>query len=176
MCSETTATTVTRLQDKGMITLRANLSDPAVRSAVSAAGLMCPEQRGIVSAPAARVAWMSPDELLVVCAAESVTEVLAQIAQAFEGLHHLAVSVGGARVCFELNGPDADLVLAQLCPVDLAKFPEGEVRRTRLAQIPAAFWREDAGRMTLICFRSVSDYAQGLLENAARHTEAVNLP
>jgi hypothetical protein len=58
--------------------------------------------------------------------------------------------------------------LAKLCPVDLAPgvFEAGEMRRTRLAQVPAAFWWEEDG-FTLVCFRSVAQYAFDVLKGAA---------
>lgn len=176
MCSEITSTVVTRSPEGGMIALRADLSDTAVVQALQEAGLAMPEIRGIVSAGSIRVAWMSPDEVLILCAAEAVDVLLGKIGNAFAEMHHMAVPVGSARVRFQIQGPDADLVLAKLCPVDMVSFPDGEIRRTRLAQIPAAFWRDGADSLSLICFRSVADYARGALENAAQHTDHVNLP
>lgn len=176
MCSDVTSTVVTRLQEDGMIALRADLSDDAVVQALQEAGVALPGLRGFVSGDSLDVAWMSPDELLVICAAATVDSVLSKVTEAFAGLHHMAVPVGGARVRFNIKGPDADLVLARLCPADMKTFPAGEIRRTRLAQIPAAFWRDGADSLSLVCFRSVADYAQGALENAATHTDQVSLP
>ena len=69
-------------------------------------------------------------------------------------------------MAFDLQGPGAQGALAKLCPVDFAALAPSEVRRTRMAQIPAAFWRHGDG-WRILCFRSVAGYAEALLRNAA---------
>ena len=61
-------------------------------------------------------------------------------------------------------------VLAKLTPANLHPdaLATGEVRRTRLAQVPAAVWLRDEDTAELICFRSVARYVFDLLSNAAR--------
>ena len=61
-------------------------------------------------------------------------------------------------------------VLAKLSPADMriSALPVGRVRRTRLAQVPAAFWFTDDSEAVVICFRSVADYVFGLLSTAAQ--------
>jgi sarcosine oxidase subunit gamma len=49
----------------------------------------------------------------------------------------------------------------------MVAFPAGEIRRTRLAQIAAAFWMPQEGTVELVCFRSVAQYAFDLLTQAA---------
>ena len=63
-------TSIERLEQGGMITLRADLSDAATSHALEMCGLTVPAQRQILPAPAGGVGWMSPDELLILCAAE----------------------------------------------------------------------------------------------------------
>ena len=80
------------------------------------------------------------------------------------------MEVSDARAVFRLTG-DLDAareVLAKLTPADLSPtaFGEGEVRRTKLGQVAAAFWIEDGG-ITLVSFRSVAAYVFDLLSNAA---------
>ena len=48
-------------------------------------------------------------------------------------------------------------------------------RRTRMAQVPAAFWLDEAGNFHLICFRSVADYAFELLKVSAQPGGEVGL-
>jgi sarcosine oxidase subunit gamma len=50
--------------------------------------------------------------------------------------------------------------------VDFVTLAPGELRRTRAAQVAAAFWREGDG-YTLVCFRSVAGYVMGLLSHSA---------
>ena len=155
---------------QGMVTLRGDLSDKALAKAVKAAtGFAMPKQRCIVHAGGKSVAWMSPDELLLLVPYAETSETVFALESALAGQHHLAVDVSDARASFYISGTGAREVLARLCPVDLSPqaFGPGEIRRTRLAQVPAAFWMDEAGSVTLICFRSVARYAFDVLAGAA---------
>ncbi|MEP2203837.1 MAG: sarcosine oxidase subunit gamma, partial [Tateyamaria sp.] len=59
---------------------------------------------------------------------------------------------------------------AKLAPVDLApgQFTSGMFRRTRMGQVPAAFWLREDGVFEVICFRSVAQYMFDLLSVAAQ--------
>ncbi|WP_297769823.1 sarcosine oxidase subunit gamma family protein [uncultured Roseovarius sp.] len=154
----------------GMITLRGDLASKEVKDAVQkAVGLDIPAQRQAVSGQGSAVLWMSPDELLLICAYDSVSQTIATLEEALKGQHFLAVNVSDARTYLHLSGAGARETLAKLCPVDLseAAFTPGMFRRTRMAQVPAAFWLDEAGTFHLICFRSVADYAFNLLKTAA---------
>ena len=155
---------------RGMITLRGDLSSNEVRAAVKEAiGLDVPAQRQALSGQGTAVLWMSPDELLLICAYDGVAETIATLEEALKGQHFLAVNVSDARTYMQVSGAGARETLAKLCPVDLspAAFTPGMFRRTRMAQVPAAFWLDGAGTFHLICFRSVADYAFNLLKTAA---------
>ena len=54
----------------------------------------------------------------------------------------------------------------KLAPVDFANLAPRELRRTRVGQVAAAFWKDGDG-YTLISFRSVAGYVMGLLEHSA---------
>jgi len=49
----------------------------------------------------------------------------------------------------------------------LDRMEPDELRRTRIAQVAGAFWREGDG-FTLVCFRSVAGYVMGLLTHSAQ--------
>jgi sarcosine oxidase subunit gamma len=158
----------------GMITLRGDLATKAMAQALDKAmGLPMPGQRRIVAnADGTRhAAWMSPDELLLILPYAQVSDALAALGAALAGTHHLVENVSDARSLIAVTGKDAPLreVLAKLAPVDLHPdhFPKGEIRRTRLAQVAAAFWITEAGQAHVICFRSVSRYVFDLLTAAA---------
>nr|WP_233192744.1 sarcosine oxidase subunit gamma family protein [Acidimangrovimonas sediminis] len=154
----------------GMITLRGNFASEAFVSAVkSASGLDLPGIRQVVRADGMTLGWMSPDELMLMLPYAEVPGVLARLNAALAGEHALAVDVSDARAVFVLTGTRAREVLAKLSPADLAPghFAEGELRRTRLAQVPAAFWMTGEAEVTLFCFRSVAGYVMGLLTTAA---------
>ena len=154
----------------GMITLRGDLASDAVAGAVQqAVGLGIPAQRQAVTGGDTAVIWMSPDELMLVCAYDAAPATVATLEQALAGTHLLAVNVSDARSHLHITGSGAREVLAKLCPVDLSPgaFTPGMVRRTRMAQIAAGFWLDEAETFHLICFRSVSAYAFNLLRTAA---------
>jgi sarcosine oxidase subunit gamma len=162
--------TVADIGPQGMITLRGNLTK--LGDALGQVGLTLPEPRQIVHAGDRSAAWMSPDELLLLVPYAQVSEAISALTAALEGMHFLAANVSDARAMFALSGaPEAVReTLAKLVPVDLApgSFEPGEIRRTRLAQVPAAMWLTQDGAAQVICFRSVAQYAFDLLKTAAQ--------
>ena len=151
----------------GMISLRAKPETKGLDKAVKAAvGVKVPEVRRMEWGKDRGCGWMSPDEYLLVLPYAEVAAAMAGIAKALGAEHHLAADVSDARAVFRIDGPKADQVIAKLCPVDLAAMAPGELRRTRAAQVAAAFWRDEAG-YTLVSFRSVGVYVMGLLSHSA---------
>ena len=73
---------------------------------------------------------------------------------------------------FRLTGAGAGEVLSKISPALLPA--RGEVRRSRIGQIAAAFWRSGDAEMTVICFRSVAGYARDLLSHAARRESQID--
>jgi len=62
--------------------------------------------------------------------------------------------------------PHAGDVIAKLSPANLDAMPGDGLRRSRAAQVAAAFWRIDGG-FRVIGFRSTADYLGLVLRNAA---------
>lgn len=152
----------------GMVTLRAKAGTPGLDAAVKAVtGCALPKPRQVARQDDKAVGWMSPDEYLLILPYAEVGGALSAIAAALKGQHHLAVDVSDARAVFRIEGGKADQVLRKLSPVDFDRLEPGELRRTRAAQVAAAFWAEADG-FTLVCFRSVADYVMGLLSHSAR--------
>ena len=152
----------------GMISLRAKADVPGLADAVrhvTRTGL--PEIRRIEVAGECAAGWMSPDEYLLILPYGDTEAAMVALGKALQGQHHLAVVVSDARAVFRIEGAKADQVLAKLAPVDLAGMAPGELRRTRAAQVAAAFWRQDDG-YSLVCFRSTAAYVMGLLEHSAQ--------
>ncbi|WP_444462478.1 sarcosine oxidase subunit gamma [Rhodobacter capsulatus] len=161
--------TVTEAGLSGMVTLRADLSLTATRIALAGQGLKLPGPREIVAGEKGRfTAWMSPDELLVLCSYEDAPGVAAGLAHSLHTEHALVTNVSDARARFTIAGAKADQVLMKLCPVDFAALKPGEMRRTRAAQVAAAIWRSGPEELSLVCFRSVAGYVMGLLEVSSR--------
>lgn len=162
---------------RGMISLRGDLSAAKVKAAVKkVTGLAIPDQRQITFSGEKGLGWMSPDELLVLVPYDDAGATVEALQVALAGVHHLTRDVSDARAIFRVEGDRAREVLAKLSPTDLHpdRFREGELRRTRLAQVPAAFWIEDGG-ITVVAFRSVAQYVFDLLKTSAEPGGEVNL-
>lgn len=161
---------------QGMVMLRGDLAEVAgaVREVT---GADMPPTRGIVRGDGASVAWMSPDELLILCDHGAAEELVARLTEALAGRHHLAVNVSDARAMFALTGGRGALrdVLSKITPADMSAdaLKPGEMRRTRLQQVPAAIWFESETEARVICFRSVAAYVFDLLAMSARDSGPV---
>lgn len=165
---------VTRVAARGMITLRGDLGSAKLTKAVKVVtGQAMPAPGQFLGDATSGVAWMSPDELLLIVPYADVTQSVLQIDKALSGKHFLASDVSDARAVFSVSGARARDVLARLCPVDLHpdSFGVGQFRRTRMAQVAAAFWMHDTG-FDVVCFQSVGDYAQDLLTQATKNATA----
>ncbi len=152
----------------GMISLRAKPDVKALAKAIKAAvGTKVPAQRRIEGTGQKACGWMSPDEYLLILPYAETGAAMAAIADAMGAEHHLAAVVSDARAVFRVEGDKAHQVLAKLSPVDFETLAPGELRRTRAAQVAAAFWKDDTG-FTVVCFRSVAGYIMGLLTHSAQ--------
>ncbi|MEM6478281.1 MAG: sarcosine oxidase subunit gamma family protein [Pseudomonadota bacterium] len=164
------AVTLRQMPLRGMITLKGDLKSAQVKEAAVVATDVAFPKRGTANCSREHgVAWMAPDELLILCPHGEVDKELARMRAALSGVHHLLQDVSDARVIFRLEGSEMRDVLAKVCPVDLrpAAFDVGKFRRTRIAQVPCAFWFRGADWAELIAFRSVQDYVWSVLANAA---------
>ncbi|PWJ15846.1 sarcosine oxidase subunit gamma [Jannaschia seohaensis] len=149
----------------GMITLRGAME--VLGSVVTkVTGCALPERRKFSVSGAYAALWMSPDELLLVCDHDEADEIAKRLTTELGAAFATVAVVSDARAVFDLAGPEAHRALAKLCPVDFPRLAENEVRRTRMAQVPAALWRHGEG-WRVVCFRSVAGYAERLLTNAA---------
>jgi sarcosine oxidase, subunit gamma len=162
----------------GMMTLRGDLGSAKVKKAIkSATGTKVPATGRIELNGGSAAAWMSPDELLVIVPYDEVAERLDALQVALAGEHALAVNVSDARAMFRISGPDAREVPAKLCPVDMSAdvFTPNTFRRTRMAQVAAAFWMDGDGTISVVCFRSVAGYVFNLLSAAAHPQSKVGV-
>ena len=160
------AAKLTPVERAGMITLRGDLASAAMAEAVKkVTGAAVPAANRCSIDGDRGVAWMSPDELLVLTPYDAAIEAASQIGAALKGVHHLAEVVSDARAVFRIEGADAREVLGKLTPADLSPeaFGPGDFRRSRLGQVAAAFWMVESGTIGVVCFRSVGDYLENLL-------------
>lgn len=150
--------TIARITDQGMITVRCDFANLT--------GISVPETRKIAD----DIAWMSPDELLVIVPKNEIPATIVKLEKTLASHHHLIADVSDARALFRLSGPNAREVLAKGAPVDMSPeaFRPGDIRRTRIGQVAAAFWMIDETTLHIVCFTSVSGYLEEWLQNACR--------
>ena len=160
----------------GMITLRGEFASGELAAALMAeTGCAVPERRRVTTGARGKVAWMSPDALLVIVEYSRAGAVAQGLNTALKAGFFTAANVSDARAMIRISGGQARDVLAKVCPVDFSDFSVGEVRRTRLAQVAAALWRDEPDHWTLVCFRSVAPYAWSVLETVSRPGGEVGL-
>lgn len=159
----------------GMISLRCDLSDKALPTLIkSITGTKLPAARRIEMKDGKAAGWMSPDELLLILPYRDAPIAVETIGKKLHASHHLAVDVSDARAVFRIEGTKATEVLMKLSPVDFSMLVAGDLRRTRVAQVAAAFWQDGDG-YTLVSFRSVAGYVMGLLEHSAQRGSDLRL-
>lgn len=163
---------------QGMITLRGDFADAKLQAAVKeATGHDLPQQRAMALQGDTGVAWMSPDELLLLVPYAEAHACVARLRAALAGTHHMVENVSDARAFIALSGADGLVreVLAKVVPVDMdpQHMPEGQMRRTKLAQVAAAIWMQAPGEARVVCFRSVGTYAYDVLCTVAAPNSAV---
>ena len=127
--------TVREMGLRGMITLRGDLSDTKLNAiCADLTGLSIPAEGSIAHEGDYGLAWMSPDEVLIMLPYDAALNAVAKIESALNGQHHLAVNVSDARAVLQVSGLYAREVIAKLAPVDLhpSSFPVGRFRRIRL--------------------------------------------
>ena len=150
-----------------MVTLKADLSNKTTRAALKKVfGGPVPAPRKVAKG----VAWMAPDELLIMVSEGTAPEDLVNRLHTEIKAPALAVDVSDARAVFTLKGNNAREVLAKGAPVDLSAdaFAQGDFRRTRLGQVAVAFWMEADDEITLVCFASLKQFMFDWLVNAAQ--------
>ncbi|MCC5967315.1 MAG: sarcosine oxidase subunit gamma [Natronohydrobacter sp.] len=151
---------------QGMITLRGDLG--AVAKALSdVTGCNVPATRKITQSGANAVAWMSPDEVLILCPHDAAPAMETRLREALAGAFATVATVSDARAVFTVTGPAWRDALAKLCPVDFSTLGAGDIRRTRAAQVAAAILVTGPDEVRLICFRSVAQYMFDILSSAA---------
>ena len=163
--------TIRQKSDHSMFTLRANLASNKVKLALKTClNMAAPKCGTYAQNDGIILAWMSPDELLIIVPKAERSAAFAALKQALDGRHYLLVDVSDARTTFTIEGGSAREVVAKLAPMDVsaAQFPVGGFARTRFAQVAGAIFVYQEDRLSLICFRSVQDYVFALLCGAAK--------
>ena len=123
------------------------------------------------------VAWLGPDELLVVAEGdpESLT---AALSEALGGSRGAVVDVSANRTVLELSGPGARSVLEKGCPVDLhpRAFGPGVAVTTTLGPVPLLLWQTAPATYRLLPRTSFADYVARWLMDAMTELGSPEVP
>ena len=123
------------------------------------------------------VAWLGPDELLVVAQADPgpLTAALSEALGADPGA---VVDVSANRTVLELSGPGARSVLEKGCPVDLhpRAFGPGSALTTTLGPVPLLLWQTAATTYRLLPRASFADYVARWLMDAMTELGSPEVP
>ena len=156
---------------RGMVLVKGDLDSTDMSTAFkTAVGLDLPATRRVASHGERHVLWMAPDEVLLLCPDADAAEATRALESALSGQHALVVDMSDARAEFVVTGQSVREVLAKLTPADMAAeaFVPGDIRRTRVAQSPAAIWLVSDTEARVFCFRSVAQYMFDVLSESAR--------
>ncbi len=162
----------------GMITLRGKFGSKTYKNVLQEAiGTELPNIRQLIQGDDRSVAWMSTDELLILCSWEDKAALVAALQKALGKRHSMVIDVSDAFKTFTLKGTKVREVIAKFAPVDLSpdSFKLLEVRRTRFGQIAATIWLTSQEEAIVICSRSVGDYMFKQLKAAVRPGSEVGI-
>ena len=145
---------------------------PEVRAAAEQApgvGVPATACRAAVATDRAAL-WLGPDEWLLLGPAAAAEMIAALLAEPLRALNHSLVDVSHRQSALVVRGPEAALLLAAGCPLDLdpGAFPVGMCTRTMLAKAEVVLWRTDAEVFRLEVWRSFVAYVDEFLREAAR--------
>lgn len=152
----------------GYIALRGDATSAAFVDAVSKTlGLALPTQPcGLAQAADAKIAWLSPDEWLLVCARDKVPVTIAALQAALVGVRSQVVDNSGGYTQVLLTGANAREVLAHCTVYDIDHLDAGRVVGTTFGKSAVILHRQDRG-FCLIFRRSFAEYIWRFMVRAA---------
>jgi sarcosine oxidase subunit gamma len=114
--------------------------------------------------------WLGPDEWLLIAPAANADAIGAALAAALAAVAHSLVDVSHRQVALELTTPEAALLIAAGCPLDLepGAFPVGMCTRTMLAKVEIVLWRTGPDEFRIEVWRSFAPYVSAFLAEAVR--------
>jgi heterotetrameric sarcosine oxidase gamma subunit len=162
-----------------MVDLRVDPASEAADRIQKSLGAPLPRQCGHTTAAGPhRVAWLGPDEWLVISQADA-TAVAAELREALAGAPGSVVDVSANRTTLELSGPAARQVLDKGCPLDLhpRAFGPGQAVSTTVGPVPVLLWQvDDLPTYRLFPRSSFADYLARWLIDAMSEYRGPQLP
>ncbi len=172
---------ISEIRDTGLIDLRVL---PKGRAAMSIAakelGFSLPHSPRTSASGRGRTAlWWSVDQWIVTCPRSRAQVLEKKLEAAFGRAHSMVTDASDTRVVIRVSGNQVREILMKGCCVDLlaADVTPGHVRRTQIAEIPAAihFVGDEPLTFDIYVFRSYADYLWQWLAVAGRASAAIQL-
>tara|TARA_A100001011_G_scaffold304492_1_gene318810 strand:+ start:30 stop:605 length:576 start_codon:yes stop_codon:yes gene_type:complete len=159
------------LDKPGMLTIRTKLISKKFQNIIKKVlKLNVPKNLEISSNKGLYLAWMSPDELLVISKnKKEIMEIKSRILNSLDALESLVLDVSSSRTVFSIKSSFWRELLAKGTPINLypSEFSTSSFRRTRLGQVSVAFWIVKDDHIYVLCGRSFSEFFFKWLCNAA---------
>jgi sarcosine oxidase subunit gamma len=166
---------------RGYLNLRGSPADAAfVRATGQVLGVGLPIEPNTVStADDVSVAWLGPDEWLIMTAPDAGHEVRGRLAQSLAGMHIALSDIGCGHTTVSISGPATRALLAKVCTLDLHPrvFGPGRCAQTHLAGATVVLLQTDAPPgFEIVVRRSFADYLWRRLEDAACEFQRADMP
>lgn len=112
--------------------------------------------------------WLGPDEWLLIAPDGVSASLAAALSEALQALPYSLVDVSHRQIALVLNGPQAEMLLAAGCPLDLdtRAFPVNMCTRTVLGKAEVVLWRTATQRFRIEVWRSFAAYVSAFLAEA----------
>ena len=161
-----------------MICLRTDLIDKKFQNIIKdVLKINVPNKLEFTSNKSLYLAWMSPNELLLISKnLNDVTKLIKKIKDSLKGIEALVLDVSSSRTVFSIKGSLWRELLAKGTPINLCpnKFTSTSFRRTRLGQVSTAFWMVKNNQLYIVCGRSFKEFFFKWLCNAANEKSITN--
>lgn len=146
-----------------IVNVRGDGTDPAFVAAVrSVTGADLPVKPNTTAlSDTCRILWLGPHEWWIVAGGGSEERLVADLRQAFSGLHAAVIDVSESRTVITLSGPRARDVLARGCSLDLHPrvFTTGQCAQTGLAKANILICQTDSAPVfEIFVLKSFADY------------------
>jgi sarcosine oxidase subunit gamma len=114
--------------------------------------------------------WLGPDEHLMWQESRDAALPVAELERALAPHPHALVDISHRQTALEISGPEATVILAGACPLDLdlREFPVQMCTRTVLAKAEIVLWRTAPQIFHIEVWRSFQPYVEELLREIAR--------
>ena len=162
---------ISALDQFGMLTVRAEIKNRKFQKIIKDFfKLRVPSRLKISTNKNFFLAWMSPNEILVITKnQDEIKTIKSNIENDLEKMEALVLDVSSSRTIFSIKGCFWRELLAKGSPINLfpSEFNSNSFRRTRLGQVSTAFWMVKPDQIFILCGRSYDKFFFNWLCNAA---------